>query len=74
MRLRDQSCFVNVLRMGELLCVCDRSWLLCRRRSNCFARTISCGFVSVDGRAALLARSIMGLLPRMAEVWLCNPR
>ena len=61
-------------RMGELLCVCDRSWLLCRRRSNCFARAIGCGFVSADGRAASLARSIVGLLPRMAEVWLRDPR
>ena len=60
--------------MGELLCVCDHSWLLCRRRSNYLARAIGCGFVSADGRAASLARSIMGLMPRMAEVWLRDPR
>ena len=47
---------------------------LCRRRSNCFARAIGCGFVSVDGRAASLAQSIVGLLPRMAGVWLRDPR
>ena len=41
--------------MGELLCVCDRLWLLCRRRSNCFVRAIGCRFVSADGRAASLA-------------------
>ena len=64
----------SLLRMGELLCVCDRSWLLCHRRSNCFAHVIGCGFVSADGRAASLARSIVGLLPRMAEVWLRDPR
>ena len=46
--------------MGELLYVCDRSWLLCFRRSNCFAHAIGCGFVSADGRAASLARSIVG--------------
>ena len=30
--------------------------------------------VAADGRAALRARSIVGLLPRMAEVWLRDPR
>ena len=60
-------------RMGELLCVCDRLWLLCHRRSNCFVCAIGCGVVSVDGRAASLARSIVGLLPRMVEVWLRDP-
>ena len=60
-------------RMGVLLCVCDRPWLLYRRRLNCLARAIGCGFVSADGRAASLARSIVGLLPRMAEVWLRDP-
>ena len=60
--------------MGKLLCVCDRSWLLCRRKSNCFVRAIGCGFVCADGRAASLARSIVGLLPRMAEVWLRDRR
>ena len=79
-RLRDRA---SLPRMGELLCVCDRSWLLCRR-SNCFARAIGCGFISTDGRAAPLARSIMGLLPRIGctilmiacgfEVCVRNPR
>ena len=32
------------------------------------------GFVATDGRAALRALSIVGLLPRMAEIWLRNPR
>ena len=35
---------------------------LCCRRSNCFARAISCGFVSVDGRAASLVQSIVGFV------------
>ena len=30
--------------------------------------------VAADGRAALRAQSIVGLLPRMAEVWLRDPR
>ena len=30
----------------------DRSWLLCRRWSNCFACVIDGGFVDGDGRAA----------------------
>ena len=30
--------------------------------------------VAADGRAAFRARSIVGLLPRMAEVWLRDPR
>ena len=30
--------------------------------------------VDADGRAAFRARSIVGLLPRMAEVWLRDPR
>ena len=34
---------------------------------------IDCGFIDADGRAALRARSIVGLLPRMAEVWLRDP-
>ena len=34
---------------------------------------IGCGFVAADGRAASLARSIVGLLSRMAEVWLRDP-
>ena len=54
--------------------MCDRLWLLCHRRSNCFARAIGCGFVSADGRAASLARSIVGLLPQMVEVWLRDSR
>ena len=43
-----------------------------RRRSHNRSRpcVIDCGFVDADGRAALRARSIVGLLPRMAEVWL----
>ena len=28
----------------------------------------------MDGRAALRTRSIVSLLPRMAEVWFCDPR
>ena len=32
------------------------------------------GFVATDGRAALRALSIVGLLPRMAEIWLRDPR
>ena len=32
------------------------------------------GFVATDGRAALRAILIVGLLPRMAEIWLRNPR
>ena len=32
------------------------------------------GFVATDGRAALRALSIVGLLPRMAEIWLHDPR
>ena len=32
------------------------------------------GFVAADGRAALRARSIVASLPRMAEVWLRDPR
>ena len=32
------------------------------------------GFVATYGRAALRALSIVGLLPRMAEIWLRNPR
>ena len=50
----------SLLRMGELLCVCDRSWLLCHRRSNYFVRAVSFRFVSANARAASLARSIMG--------------
>ena len=61
-------------RMGKLLCVCDRSWFICHRRLKYFARAVGCGFVSADGRAASLARSIVGLLPRMAKVWLRDPR
>ena len=60
--------------MAELLCLRDRSWLLCRGWPNCFACAIDRGFVDADGRAALRARSIVGLLPRMAEVWLRDPR
>ena len=52
----------------------DRSWLLCRGWPNCFACAIDRGFVDADGRTALRARSIVGLLPRMAEVWLRDPR
>ena len=33
----------------------DRSWLLCRGWSNCFACAIDGGFVDADGRAALHA-------------------
>ena len=44
----------------------------CRRRLNCFAWAIDCGFVDADGRAALRVQLIMGLLPRIAEVWLRN--
>ena len=61
-------------QMGELLCMCDRLWLPCHRRSNCFVRAIGCGFVSADGRAASLARLIVGLLPQMVEVWLRDLR
>ena len=68
------SASLTLPRIGELLCVCDRSWLLCRRKSNCFARAIGCGFISADGRAASLARSIVGLLPRMVDGWLQDPR
>ena len=32
------------------------------------------GFVAMDGRAALRALSIVGLLPWMAEIWLRDPR
>ena len=71
-RLHDQSCFVAA--DGRAACACDRLWLLCRRRSNCFTHTISCGFVSANGRDASLARSIVGLLPRMTEIWLRDPR
>ena len=61
----------SLQRMAELLCVRDRSWLLfCRGWPNCFACTIDRGFVDADGRAALRARSIVGLLTRMAGVWL----
>ena len=56
--------------MAELLCVRDRSWLLCRGWPNCFACTIDRGFVDADGRATWRAQSIVGLLTRMAEVWL----
>ena len=63
-QLRDRSCFVAVdgraaLRVQsfvaslpqkvELLCTRDRLWLRC-----------GCGSVSADGRAASLARSIVG--------------
>ena len=64
----------SLQRMAELLCVRDRSWLLCHGWTNCFACEIDRGFVDTDGRAALHARSIVGLLPRMAEVWLRDPR
>ena len=57
----------SLLQMAELLCVRDQSWLLCRGWPNCCACTIDCDFVDVDGRAALRARSIVGLLPQMAE-------
>ena len=60
----------SLQRMAELLCVRNRSWLLCPGWPNCFACAIDRGFVDADGRAALRARSIVGLLPRMAEVWL----
>ena len=61
----------SLQRIADLLCVRDRSWLLlCRGWPNCFACTIDRGFVDADGRAALRARSIVCLLPRMAEVWL----
>ena len=61
----------SLQRMAKLLCVRDRSWLLlCRGWPNCFACTIDRGFVDADDRAALRARSIVGLLPRMAKVWL----
>ena len=60
---------------GWVSCFAVRSFVaLCRRRSNCFARAIGCGFVSVDGRAASLVQSIVGLLSRMAGVWLRDPR
>ena len=60
-------------QMAELLCVRDRLWLLCHGWPNCFACAIDRSFVDTDGRAALRARSIVGLLPRMAEVWLRDP-
>ena len=43
-------------------------------RSRTQTCAINCGFVDADGRAALHARSIVGLLPRVAEVWLHDPR
>ena len=68
----------SLQRMAELLCVRDRSWLLCCGWPNCFACAIDRGFVDADDRAALHARSIVGLLPRMTEVlcvrdrsWVC---
>ena len=67
-----RSIVALLLRMAELLCLHDRSWLLCRRWPSCFAYAIDRGFVAVDGPVALLARSIVGLLLRMAEVWLYN--
>ena len=39
----------SLQRMAELLCVRDRSWLLCRGWPNCFACTIDRGFVDADG-------------------------
>ena len=38
------------------------------------ARLLDCGFIDADGRAALHARSIVVLLPWMAEVWLHDSR
>ena len=70
----EQSIVGSLQWMAELLCVRDRSWFLCREWPSCFACTIDRGFVAANGRAALLARSIVGLLLRMAEVWLRDPR
>ena len=50
------------------------TWVRCRGWPSCFACAIDRGFVDADGRAALRAPSIVGLLPRMAEVWLRDPR
>ena len=61
-------------QMSELLGVHNQSWLLCREWPNCLSCAIDCDFVDADGRAALRARSIMGLLLRMAEVSLRDPR
>ena len=49
-------------RVAELLCVRNQSWLLCHRWLSYFACANDRGFVAADGRAALLARSIEGLV------------
>ena len=47
----------------------------CARTSTLQATVVNdCGFVATDGQAALRAQSIVGLLPRMAEIWLRDPR
>ena len=57
--------------MAEVLSVHDQSWLVCHGWPSCFACAIDRAFIAVIAElAALLARLIMGLLPRMAEVWL----
>ena len=43
-------------------------------RSRTQTCAIDCGFDDANGRAALCAQSIVGLLPQMAEVWLRDPR
>ena len=53
--LRARSIVASLTRMAELLCVRDRSRLLCRGLPNCFACAIDRGFVDADGRAALRA-------------------
>ena len=40
-------------RMAELLCMRNRSWLLCRGWPSCFVFAIDRVFVATDGRAAL---------------------
>ena len=66
------------------------TWVHCRGWSSCFACAIDRSFFAADGRTALRARSIVasltrmpscfacaidrGFLPRMAEVWLRDPR